>query len=228
MIALWACRIDLVAYAKALAFGNKEEKRLARAVLIQSDYYREEHCCHDVDAILQVEDEAMQFLMIKRKIESIPKYLRTQRMQAWVDASLHGMDVPKPCEETERHALRVLVDNFAGKVVDNTLRRSDLQLAAKVASGALQGSRVVSCLLQSFLDMQAKIAQGKNTKRLTSSKHLNEDTLSEIVFLLGKSTQSKAILRAFGVNDRKVDCRIDYEHPMLPAFYVACRDPVKC
>ena len=221
-IAHWAARIDLVQYAQVLVFGMPDDKVKSRHDLLLADYYVNKLCLHDVDDILRLDNDCQKVNMIKKKIESLPRRLRTPQLDTWIQTHLQTLEAPEG-DGSERAAFNQMVQVFAHKVADGTVEHADLQLAAKVASGELQADRVVSCLLRSFCNLQERRKRGTVSRRECSSKYIDDEVLDEITVRLGKGREAKSLLRVFGVNPKCVNRPIDFEHSLLPAFFVPCR-----
>ena len=221
-IANWASRTDMLRFATSLTNGSQEEKLEAKNALVQCDYYSLNACAKSINEVLKIESETMQILCIKRKLLSFASYLRTERLQSWLDAHLFALKVPTYRSDDEREAHKTLAATFARQVAEGSLQETDLKLAAKVVSGALKGEKLVSCLLQSFLDVQQSLAAGHC--HTTTSKFVDEETVNEIVFTLGQSAGAKAALRAFHVNPKVLQGhRVDFQHSLLPRFFCSCR-----
>ena len=230
-IAVWAMRLSLTSYARTLSRDGPQAHSSAQLALRESDWYKVDAKCKvEADNILNIEDAGFQIQIIRKKLLSIPFRVRSEQLNAWLQASVQTLEVP--CESaSEREALSALTRTFSHGVATGSIQRADLAIAAKVASGGLQASRVVNCLIASFFDMRAAwlgiahccmmsvllfilahqcslppvpapsgascnpaAQEREGRSRRTTSRHLDMDTVEELLFCLGQSTAARSVL----------------------------------
>ena len=221
-IARWGMRLCLVQHARSLATGTQEEREETKAALLAGDYCKFSSLQKELDEVLNVEQEEARLILIKRKMDSINRASRTERLQLWIRECVVQLSFDKK-EDSERQAYRALSTQFVESLRTGKVEKKDLVLASRVAAGQLSSSRLVSCLLHSFFDMKDREARGLHD-RLASSRHLDSETVQEVAFSLGLETKTQTLMKAFGVN-LKGHSKIDYVSEVVPRFFMAHRDP---
>ena len=106
----------------------------------------------EVHAVLAVEQEEARLLLIKRKLDSINRSVRTERLHSWLSECVVKLRFSHE-PETERRAYRTLCEQFCTSLQTGTMEKKDLQLAARVAAGGLNSSKMIACLFHSWFDM---------------------------------------------------------------------------
>ena len=220
-VARWGMRLSLVQHARSLAHGTQAEQEETQAALLSSDFYQFTGVRKEVDDVLAVEQEEARLILIKRKMDSINKATRTERLDLWIRECVVQLTFDKK-DENERQAYRALSTHFVESLRTGKVEKKDLVLASRVAAGQLSSSKLVSCLMHSFFDMKDRMDRGHHD-RLTSSQHLDSESLQEVAFTLGFESKTKTLMRAFGVN-LKGRSSVDYVCDTLPRFYMAHRD----
>ena len=217
-LARWGLRFALVEHARALAQGTEEDREDTMAAVASGDFYQMEAVRREADEILDIEQEEARFLYIKRKLDSINKRNRTERLDQWIRDCVVKLTFNK-AGETERKAYHCLSKQFCESVQSGKVSTKDLSLAARVASGELNSCKLVSCLVHSFFSMRDRVRRGCKD-RLCSGKHLSDEAVAEIAVTLGLDGKSKTLLRNFGVALHR-SASIDYTSDTLPQFFVA-------
>ena len=195
-ICLWACRIKLGEYLRVLAMGLDSDRRDFREQLYSFDFAESKLARRELDSILTWPQEQQQMDAIKRKLQGIPTCRRTERLDSWINRTLDVLPKGKPLPDGERQVYQLLSTNFMDAVQNHRMSRENLALAAKIAAGGLSCSKVVSFLVNSFLASQDK--QQRGLQRVM--RRPDSETLEEIVWSLGTSAESKALLKTFGVS----------------------------
>ncbi|CAE7253482.1 unnamed protein product [Symbiodinium sp. CCMP2456] len=212
-ICKWACIIDSALLARQVVYGGREDVLKVKEKMLSSDYYTWNDIRAEVDRYVGIEDLLSLLTAIKRRMCCINYGLRTKALCEWLEVNIQDLqytDAP----EAEMQAMKQLCSQFQGNILDGSVQKQDLQVAAKIAAGGLASNRILGCLVHSFFEMQARMEKG-HTARTGSSKHLDKETFDEIYFMLGVSAQSKELLANFGVSlGRKA--KLDFQHPMLP------------
>ena len=155
------------------------------------------------------------------KLVNLPKWRRSESLQSFMDRYL----VPFRQfyqEAKESSAYTCLMQKFTLQVASGKIADSDLQLAAAVATGKLREDPVVHGLAQSFLAMVDRRNRGCES-RLNSSKYMDEDAILEMVSTLGSHREAKLLLNRFGVNERVIQSRFNFEDERLPQFFCSIR-----
>ena len=150
-VSRWACRIGLASYAHVLCQGTVKERELAKQSLMAADWFRMRKS--EVEEILGIPSTLQQVVAIKKKLLSIPRRIRSAKLEAWLQARVATLDPPS-LDESEQSALSALTRSFCNSVSEGSIKVEDLQLAARVAAGGLQANKVVKALLQSFFDLR--------------------------------------------------------------------------
>ncbi|CAE7783785.1 KIN14F [Symbiodinium sp. CCMP2592] len=217
-VARWGMRLSLLNHARALALGVTEEREETQAALVTGDFMRFAPLKKEVNALLAVEQEEARLVLIKRKLDSINKSVRTERLDQWLRDCVVKLSFNK-AGENERRAYSVLSNQFCEKIRSGEVSTKDLSLAARVASGELSSCKLVSCLVHSFFSMRDRMSRGCKD-RLCSGKELDEETVTEIAVTLGLDGKCKTLLRSFGVSLGK-KASVDYTSDTLPQFFIA-------
>ena len=215
-VAVWSLRIQYAAYMHTLVYGTDEEQlRLEEELLVDE---AGQFCPGEVAAVLAIKTKAGRVSYLKRLLQAVNLVQRTERLHEFVQAAVVGLHFHDDSND-ERQAFQALVSGFATKVLDGSVSRDTLQLASKVASGALSGHKVVNCLLQSFVLKEEKLSRGLSRV----NRSIDSDTLQEVYCTLGRSKETSNLLGLFGITDRK--SKIDLLMPGVPQCWLAHAEP---
>ena len=121
-----------------------------RAAMSNRDYTQTGLAGDDVMAILRIKDKMQLARKVKTKIECSPAWRFSASMKSVVSTWL-----VKPqhhhASETEALAYAGLSQELSQSIAAGRVRQLDVQLAAKVASGALRSEPIIESLRASFL-----------------------------------------------------------------------------
>ena len=216
-VARWGMRLSMLSHARALALGVTEDRDETRVQLLAGDFMRFAPLKKEVHAVLAVAQEEARLLLIKRKLDSINRSVRTERLHSWLSECVVKLRFSHE-PETERRAYRTLCEQFCTSLQTGTMEKKDLQLAARVAAGGLNSSKMIACLFHSWFDMLDRMNR-HCADRLASSRHVCHETLQEISYNFGTDMACQKLMHKFGVN-MKGKTKIDYQISTLPAFFL--------
>ncbi|CAE7389123.1 unnamed protein product, partial [Symbiodinium microadriaticum] len=219
----WAFRIDLAGLGRALALETQEQQSKQRELMMSADYGDIAEVRKELDEVMAAQDDDRLFRMIKGKFQAIPSSRQSERLTAWLDAVLVYLS-DKAGPDTERAAYQTLCASFKESLISGKVQHSDLDMAAKVASGGLHAHKVVRCLMASFFASQEKIARGA-TSRPGTSQFFTDETAREIFFELGWSSGTRKMLSFFGVASKNIQPSVDYRLPLVPWPFRAHLNP---
>ncbi|CAE7273725.1 hypothetical protein AK812_SmicGene16180 [Symbiodinium microadriaticum] len=155
-VAVWSLRIQFAADLHTLVYGTDEEQASFEEELLTDE--ASPLCSGEVATVLAVQTKAGRVAYLKRLLQAVSLAQRTERLYEFVQAAVVGLHFRDDSND-ERTAFQALISRFASKVLDGTVSRDtleSLELASKVASGALSGHKVVNCLIQSFSSNRSK------------------------------------------------------------------------
>ena len=214
----WASIIDLTHFARQLVYGTAEDVRAAKEKMLSADYYKITECRQGVDEVLRLTDPVAAISLVKRRLCCIPYSKRTVALSRFMEANV--MDLAHSSQgDAERRALQHLCQEFQTSILKITVRRENLQLAAKIAAGQHEASRILRCVLRSFFDREARVSRGC-AQRLNTSQFVHEETAQEVFFTLGMTKNTRELLSTFGVA-LPSRASIDFQHPCLPRPFIA-------
>ena len=126
-------------------------------------------------------------------------------------------------------ALRTLLAGFSECVGSGKLLEQDLELAAKILSGALDAKVAHRALVGSMLKMGSNLRRGLHKRPGQSIDNLDEAEIQEvIVYLAGTKGQNlgsaRHLLKSFGLNAQSVKT-MNFQSELLPQFYCAWERP---
>ena len=217
-VACWSLRIQMAGYLHSLVYAQEDEQLKIAEELLTSEALP--YCPGQVEELLAIPTLAGRVSHMKRVLQAVNHVQRTERLNEFIETSVRNMHFQEN-SNAERGAFECLITHFAGGILTNTVKRDDLVLAAKIASGALSGHKVINCLLQSFVLKQEKLARG--LERVNQS--IDPGTLEEVYYTLGRSRETKLLLGMFGVTDKA--SKIDLTMSGTPQFWLAHTDPAR-
>ena len=217
-IAKWAMRLGLAKHAQALAVGSKEDRDESKAILVSADYYKIQAVKKQVDEVLALEQEEFRLTFIKRKMESINRSARTERLDDWIRESVMHLSFSRQ-DDVERQAYRSLCRDFCQSLETGAVSKENLQLAARVVGGKLESNKILQCMVLSFFDMKQR-QERQCFDRPCTAKFLDSETLAEVAFTLGVDTKTKTLMRSCGVA-LKGSAKVDFLSESLPQFFMA-------
>ena len=204
-------------YAKLLTWGtDREIKHFAEGIL-DRDFCKVASVRAEVEELF-THEQASQLHIIRMKFQSLPVKIRTARLHTWITANLRTLPMADEVHEEERLVYRHLCGGFAKSLTDGTMRREDLQLASKIAAGQLSASKAIRYLLDSFFAMQSKIDRGLVRTKRTA----DEETASELLFMLGHGAGVGDLLQNFGVL-MPPQTTLHFESELVPKPFLAFR-----
>ncbi|CAE7267421.1 unnamed protein product, partial [Symbiodinium sp. KB8] len=202
----WATRIHLIEHAKMLGSGSDLERLQSKEALLTSDVYMTKYGRAEIDTMLSYEDPLAAITFAKQKF-SFPASSRTERLLAWMDLHISQLALNPSANLNECTVLRALTEKFSEAVLTGQ---------------ALTSDRAMTSLLLSLMSKRDKLRRGK-VSRPCSAKHMDLETLDELLCMLGSSGESKRLLSLFGVPESAAP-KINYNLPSLPNFFVSHRD----
>ena len=194
-ICLWAWRLSMWDHAKLLAWGTEQEIKQSAEQLLDRDFCKVASVQAEVEDLLLSREQSSQLHVIRMKFQSLPVKIRTERLHTWITANLRTLPLSDEIQPEERVVYRNLCGSFAKSLTEGTIRREDLQLASKIASGQLSANKAIRYLFDSFFASQSKIDRGLVRTRRTA----DEETASELLFMLGNGAGVGDLLSSFGV-----------------------------
>ena len=177
----------------------------------------------DFKSICMMGSKLDQVRRIRKRFIQIPAWRITESfrsfLQHWVPKTpdYHSSDL-----QAEAHA--ALVKPIGDSVASGKVRELDLDLAAKVATGALSSDALVDSLVTTFLQtLESAWTPGKVRK--TSSQWVDQDALIEAVRTLGRGEDMQAMLARFRISPKalpglSLDCG-----EALPDSFMSLKDP---
>jgi len=205
-----------------IARGTEEEITAQMQLILDRDYRKSKLAGGAAETLFKLEKFTL-VDRIKRLLECVPPYRRNCALESFIQTRIKKLDTfTTGHDPTEQAAFSSLVRSFARGLASGSVLTADIRVAAKVAAGALHGDAVVNCLVRSFIDMKDKLDRGTCT-RIGSSRHMDEETAAEVAFTLGRSQQSKELIKMFGVNKKSIPT-VHLQVGYLPDFFVASRD----
>ncbi|CAE7212132.1 unnamed protein product [Symbiodinium sp. CCMP2592] len=209
-ICLWSWRLQMVAYAKKLSLAPAQEAQCMLEEMWDRDFAQMKMARNEMEQILPLPARS-QFMVIKRKLEAIPAYRRTDRLHAWILGVLQALPSQDAYSDDEKVLYQQLSQGFVEALHEGRVRDDDLRLAAKVASGKLAGHTAIAYLFHAFFDMEAKKARG-----------LERETAQELIWLLGSGSGARDAVKLFGVNLPK-QTALNFESSLVPKPFLAIR-----
>lgn len=167
---------------------------------------------------------------------SIPVSKRTQNLQTWIDSRLSWVSPGHNAAVLVRDPeMRKMVSDYAEVLLSgqsagtpkpgsaNLAGPAALQLAKKVAAGALHGQGVLEYLLSAAVEKADKVQRGLARINVSSVKsaHASPELLTQIAWTLGQSTGKASIGQLFGLNLTGAACKVDLRSGMVPRSYCA-------
>ena len=147
---------------------------------------------------------------VSARFEATPLWRMNPAWKRYLDLRLTKL--PQHCNNnTEAQAHAALTEALSGAVMQGRARSLDLQLASRVACGALRGDTLVQALVTSFL-MQTQQALA----RPDTVRHVADlEGVSQALGVLGRGAEFGGLLRAFHVNPRGLP-KVVLDAPMFP------------
>ena len=220
-IAKKAFFIDSVLYCWRLFHAEAREIHHSASQMRQADYCAEGLAGDDMEQLLaEGESKLDKVRGVCRRAECIPKWRRSESLQRFLDDFLlsphlyHSTDV-------EAKTSGLLATSLADSLAKGEVRRLDLQLASKIASGQLRTDGFIHALVTAFL-MRCQ-TQASDPRYRTTSKHSDLHAVQEALATLGRDEAMKGVLDRFGFNLRAVD-KSSLESSSFPNPYVAIRN----
>ncbi|CAJ1412656.1 unnamed protein product, partial [Effrenium voratum] len=211
-LALWSCRIDLIALLHLRLQGKDADALLFLDEMQTSDWR----------GVLQkdlgdLRDIGFKELLMRCRhmLLSIPVSKRTQNLQTWIDSRLSWVSPGHNAAVLVRDPeMRKMVSDYAEVLLSgqsagtpkpgsaNLAGPAALQLAKKVAAGALHGQGVLEYLLSAAVEKADKVQRGLARINVSSVKsaHASPELLTQIAWTLGQSTGKASIGQLFGLN----------------------------
>ena len=213
-----------------LGSGSDLERLQSKEALLTSDVYMTKYGRAEIDTMLSYEDPLAAITFAKQKF-SFPASSRTERpkpgegrrlcaavcecsstyppvrLLAWMDLHISQLALNPSANLNECTVLRALTEKFSEAVLTGQ---------------ALTSDRAMTSLLLSLMSKRDKLRRGK-VSRPCSAKHMDLETLDELLCMLGSSGESKRLLSLFGVPESAAP-KINYNLPSLPNFFVSHRD----
>ncbi|CAJ1455986.1 unnamed protein product, partial [Effrenium voratum] len=232
-LALWSCRIDLIALLHLRLQGKDADALLFLDEMQTSDWR----------GVLQkdlgdLRDIGFKELLMRCRhmLLSIPVSKRTQNLQTWIDSRLSWVSPGHNAAVLVRDPeMRKMVSDYAEVLLSgqsagtpkpgsaNLAGPAALQLAKKVAAGALHGQGVLEYLLSAAVEKADKVQRGLARINVSSVKsaHASPELLTQIAWTLGQSTGKASIGQLFGLNLTGAACKVDLRSGMVPRSYCA-------
>ena len=188
-IAEWGYRLDLGSYASMLASATKDEIQSFRAKMLQSDYHK-----HGVGIDFKSWSETLdiqgQAQKIRLQLLSITNERASDTCKSWLQTVRISLDALKVAKTSagsgmEKELLVSLVAKYADAISTGNVRSENLEIAAKVAAGKLDGDVVISTLLSRYLAFEDRRAQGC-LKR--SCRSMDSAAATEFLLTIGRWT----------------------------------------
>ena len=142
---LGASRCGTMPNAKLLAWGTEQEIKQSAEQLLDRDFCKVASVQAEVEDLLSRE-QSSQLHVIRMKFQSLPVKIRTERLHTWITANLRTLPLSDEIQPEERVVYRNLCGSFAKSLTEGTIRREDLQLASKIASGQLSANKAIRYL----------------------------------------------------------------------------------
>ncbi|CAJ1350296.1 unnamed protein product, partial [Effrenium voratum] len=142
--------LDLAAYAAVLVCGSSEAKAF-RDKMLSSDYSTTAVCREFAEWSTGSAKE--QLRNATRRLLSTPVCRQNDSCSKFLQAVRVTLRAPPACS-MDQQVLHTLMDKYAGAISDGRLQEANLQIAARVAAGCLNGDIVVSNLLARYFAMQ--------------------------------------------------------------------------
>ena len=215
--------IDLVVYVWKL-FHQEQQHAVAMATQMRrADYRQLELAGGDLEELIggnRCKLEAARTIL--HKVVCVPRHRRSESMQKFLGNFLVEPHLYHSSNE-EAMAHGALASTLASSVASGTVMQQDLQLAAKVASGALRQDSLIQSLTASFLFVcqEGAMQQGQRVRR-TSTRHVDMDALQDALCTLGKSAQVLEVMQRFKVNTKNLP-KAPLESTSLPNPFVSLR-----
>ena len=199
-VAKMAYTIDLCLLTFHSSCSTAQEFESFKASLKERDYYVSGLAGQDWDRYLKIPSKLDLCRAVASKLEAMPAWRVSASLSRFFEQWLK-----KPhrthSTDTEAEAYTSLVRDLGAQVLSGKCKDTDLQLASRVAAGALRSDAIVESLVTSFL---SKMHCGLQSARQTTSAFADYEALSESLGTLGRSQEVADLLRTFKVNPKKL------------------------
>ncbi|CAE7258474.1 unnamed protein product [Symbiodinium sp. CCMP2592] len=217
-IALWAWRQEAAEFVRVLVYQSPEKVLQYEEKIRASDYMNFEKAKQEASEVLGLKDPLQRASLIKRKLLGINHKVRTERLHAFLEATLANVSLEQSTLD-EKRALDALSTNFCEAVAEGSAQKSNLELAAKVASGGLDKHKAVAAMFHGFFAMQQRLERGQVRLRRSA----DEETVNELFFLFGLSSGTKEVLKQFGLRIAQ-NPTMEQQSPLVPQPFMALQN----
>ena len=100
-VAGWALKLELARYAHCLAYKVESDRRAQATKLREGEWMKVKSLKNTVQGLQSEASDLARLISIKKKLDSIQIHTRTDRLQAWLTATLGNLHI-SPGNETER------------------------------------------------------------------------------------------------------------------------------
>ena len=213
--------IDLAIYAHRLHHAPEDQLQAFAQQIISRDYRVLNLAGADFEGIRALPSKLAQVAKIRSRFSNTPAWRFSPGLQAFVQQWLPKADLYHSCDlQASAHAS--LVAALGDGVATGKVRSLDLEVASKIATGALRGDALVDGLVTTFV--QTLSASLLNKKRVNSSQWINEDALVDAIHTLGHGAEVQALLSRFRVNKQALP-KLGFSGGEMPDTFVSLRDP---
>ena len=197
---------------KALHEGMTEAELLIGAMR-QQEYIVLGLAGDGLDGLARVKSPLQLAKRIRQRFESIPHRRLSASFKDYLSTHLTKAPVHFNTD-TEAAAHTALTSALSTAVLQGRARALDLELASRVAAGALRGDALVSAFTTSFL-MQTK----KELARPGSVRHIEDlEGVAQALQVLGRTKEWDGLLKTFKVNPRGLP-KTTLDAPIFPPFF---------
>ena len=217
-LAAKAYLIDTVTYTWKKFYATPVQQEEFKQELLQRDYVQQGLAGKDLQHVLTLSSMDLA-KKLACKVNCMPSWRVSGSLNRFLK---HWMVQPQVYNSGEAEALAhtALCGQVAGAIANGSVRQTDIQLGAKVASGALRADALVEGLTTSFLmGLKAKLG-----KRQTSSQYCDYTVLAESLVTLGKNEEVQNLLKTFKVNPRPLQ-RLRLDPNRSPQAFTALSIP---
>ncbi|CAE7289607.1 unnamed protein product, partial [Symbiodinium sp. KB8] len=219
-LATKAYHIDLVHLAWALFHTNEAKVAALVSEMQQSDYMKAGLAGEDLQKITACTAKLAAVRMIRAKFDCLPAWRISASMRSWlrhnlVQTPLHHKN------DTQALAHSALAASLSQAVANGSVRKLDLQLASKVAAGALRMDSLVDSMVTSFLQT---LHLSCSRRRKTTSEYINQDAVVAALETLGQGPQVQEMFQRFGMNPRALP-KLQIDTKASPSSYISLADP---
>ena len=211
-VAQKAYMIDLAMYSHKLFHCPQDQLEAFMQDMVGRDYRQLGLAGADFEGLCQLRSKLAQVAKVRQKFENTPAWRISVSYQNFMRQWLPKTDLFHP-SDTQASARASLVAALGQGVLEGKVRALDLEVASRIAAGALRSDALVDGLVTTFVQtLQSSLT---NKRRQTSSQFMQQEALVDAIHTLGRGSECQALMSRFKVNKQSLP-KLSLNHASMP------------